>query len=763
MRNLLTMQAASQSAAIQIPAADMARDALWDLFVSRHATPHFLQTTGWARLKSQFGWASHRVAMERQDGSVIAGAQCLSIRRYGVTMGYIPRGPLVDWGDKSQTLEVKERLLQLARAQGWHFLMIEPDLEDLPANRAILQELGFRPSQLSIQPRSTIRVDLAVSGDELVARMKSKWRYNIRKAYRSGVQVRSGTTEDLETFQVLLEETGRRQGFSNHSLTYHQTAFESLPDSCLQLFLADVAADTVAAIVVARVGLGAWYPWGASSTRHRQAMPNFALHHAAMLWAKEQGAVFYDLWGIPEPLGALARQERLHGHSQQWPTSLPVALDRLPPRDLWTVYRMKQGFGGQIVHLVGAWDLPVQLGAYRLFTLGAIAQERLRQRQNSWSPRLSARSSFPKGSARQSASVGWQTETNGAHWDIAVGACAQPHFMQSWAWGEQMARLGWHPLRKRMVLESGQCAGTAQVLIRDIRPHLPWRMAYVPGGPDLHWENGEAAFVFLEQLAEILHQERVALIRIAPHLRRDRATGLSVLSRLEDAGWHFSRSAWIQKDRGVSSWPALSALTRGAAHGRHPDPSPSYTLAGGTVRHGTASDIERLSELANPAPADSFEAAKLIFGREIWTDPQHGNEAGGQRPHSTFILAEDPEAALTGAALVVAWNDEAWFFTVPGKAERLPPWALGGLQRLAVCWARAQGCTRLDWGSSSSLLESGLRLPTGSGSGIFSPRPLIGTWSRLLWPLPGRVAPGVLQCLEGLLVPIPPIRGNLPV
>ncbi len=756
------MLTAAQSTGIPISAADAARDARWDSFVSHHATPHFLQTAGWARLKSQFGWTRHRIELEGPDGALIAGAQCLSIRGFGLAMGYVPRGPLVDWQDQSQVLEIRERLLHLARVQGWHFLMVEPDLEDLPAHRTALRALGFQPSRLSIQPRSTIRVDLAVSDDELLAGMKSKWRYNIRKAYRAGVQVRSGTGADLATFQTLLEETGRRQGFSPHSFAYHQSAFEFLGPSCLQLFLADVAGDTVAAIAVARVGLGAWYPWGASSVRHRQAMPNFALHHAAMLWARAQGAAFYDLWGIPEPLGALALQARLQGHARQWPTSLPVALDRLPARDLWTVYRMKQGFGGRIVHLVGAWDLPVRSGAYRLYHLGASAREQVNRLQVAFSPRVSPSGSGHRQAARPSASGAWQTETEGAHWDTAAGARAHPHFMQSWAWGEYMTKWGWRPLRKRMMLESGQCTGTAQVLIRDIRPGLPLKMAYVPGGPDVHWEHGDAAFVFLAQLEEIMRQERVALMRIVPNLRRDRATGLATLSRLEETGWHCSRFTWMQPERGVSAWPQSAALTRCAANDARPDTGPAHASPGGTVRHGTAADIAHLSALTGSAPAGSLAAAQWCFGREIWTDPCQEAAAVRTRPRSAFILAEDAGTVLAGAALV-AWKHAAWFFPVPGQAAGLPPWALRGLQRAAVQWAQAQGCTRLDWGSSRSALAGGWLSAKGRELEIFASCPLIGTWSRLLWPLPECVAPGVLQYLEKLLVPAPTIRGNLPV
>jgi peptidoglycan pentaglycine glycine transferase (the first glycine) len=35
---------------------------------------------------------------------------------------------------------------------------------------------------------------------------------------------------------------------------------------------------------------------------------------------------------------------------------------------LWGVYRFKQGFGGQVIQGVGAFDYPVNRGLYRVFT-----------------------------------------------------------------------------------------------------------------------------------------------------------------------------------------------------------------------------------------------------------------------------------------------------------------------------------------------------------------------------------------------------------
>jgi lipid II:glycine glycyltransferase (peptidoglycan interpeptide bridge formation enzyme) len=60
-----------------------------------------------------------------------------------------------------------------------------------------------------------------------------------------------------------------------------------------------------------------------------------------MLRAKEAGCHTYDMWGAPDTFNE--------------------------DDPLWGVYRFKEGFGGQVVRTLGAWDLPVQPWLYRAY------------------------------------------------------------------------------------------------------------------------------------------------------------------------------------------------------------------------------------------------------------------------------------------------------------------------------------------------------------------------------------------------------------
>ena len=350
-------------------------ESTWDAFVQHHPAAHLLQLSGWGALKQRFGWDAERVAMAStvEPGAlpqICAGALLLFRRAAGLTLGYAPRGPLVDWHDRSQTTVVLDSLEHACRMRGAAVLKIEPDLPDTWANRALLASYGFRPSSQTIQPPSTTVLDIFGSEDEVLLRMKSKWRYNVRLAQRKGVSVRECTSADLPVFNALMAATAERDGFGVHDPEYYAAAHRLLAPDHAVFLLAEFAGEPLAAIVVGCVGQTAWYLWGASGDRERNRMPNHALQWAGMNWARARGATRYDFWGIPDELGRLAMALN-HGDGSAVPVdALPLEIERFPSHGLWGVYRFKQGFGGVVVRTVGAWDRPVSALGYAAYRAG---------------------------------------------------------------------------------------------------------------------------------------------------------------------------------------------------------------------------------------------------------------------------------------------------------------------------------------------------------------------------------------------------------
>lgn len=326
-------------------------DDRWDAFVAAHPAGHLLQLGRWGALKARFGWQAVRLALE-QDGELRAGAQVLFRRLpLGRTLAYVPKGPVMDFDDDAMA-QLWLALHQLARSRRAILLKVEPELPDDPALAARLREWGFRPSPQTVQPRRTIWVDLTADEKVILARMKSKTRYNIRLAARKGVQVREGTLDDFDAFYALMQETGARDGFPVHSREYYQAAHRLfVPTGLARLFLAFYGDELLSALMAFAGGDKAWYFYGASSNRQRNRMPNYLLQWEAMRWAKTRGCAAYDLWGIPDEDEATLE------------TQFTARRD-----GLWGVYRFKRGFGGRMHRYLGAYDYVYSPLWYRLYT-----------------------------------------------------------------------------------------------------------------------------------------------------------------------------------------------------------------------------------------------------------------------------------------------------------------------------------------------------------------------------------------------------------
>ena len=313
----------------------------WDAFVLRHPFSHPLQLRAWGEFKALFGWQSERLGLFI-DGQVVAGAQILyrNLPVPGLKFAYIPKGPLVDWRDAEQTAALFTAIHRLARRRGALMLRIEPELLDAPSHHQQLSALGFSPAPHAIQPQTTVWVDLTPDDDEILARMKQKWRYNIRLAGRKGVVVRRGDAEDVDRFIQLMQITGQRKDFGVHDSAYYRAFWRLFaPAGHAELFVADYEGEMLAGIMVAQLADKAYYFYGASGNKGRNLMPSHLLQWEAMRWAKARGCTAYDLWGVPDEVGLNPDVE------------IPD-----PPEGMWGVWRFKRGFGGKIVRYIGAWD-----------------------------------------------------------------------------------------------------------------------------------------------------------------------------------------------------------------------------------------------------------------------------------------------------------------------------------------------------------------------------------------------------------------------
>ena len=345
----------------------------WNELIAALPLPHLLQTWEWSQVKAKYGWKAMPFVWQNADGRTVAAAMVLkrtiSIGGFAAKLSvlYIPKGPNLDWSNAALRQCVLDDLQAFAKRQGAIFVKIDPDVllgtgvpgapeaVEFPNGqvvRSALEQHGWLFSQDQIQFRNTVLVDLNLSEEELLGRMKQKTRYNIRLAQKKGVSVRAGMTGDLPLLYKMYAETSVRDGFLIRAEDYYQTVWRTFGRSpgadrpALMPFseplIAEVDAQPVGAVSMFYFAGQAIYLFGMSRDEHREKMPNYLLQWEAMRRAKSLGCTVYNLWGAP---------------------------DEFNENDgLWRVFRFKEGLGGYVSRTLGAWDYTPNPLMYKLYT-----------------------------------------------------------------------------------------------------------------------------------------------------------------------------------------------------------------------------------------------------------------------------------------------------------------------------------------------------------------------------------------------------------
>jgi len=344
----------------------------WNSILLQLPEPHLLQTWEWSQVKARYGWEPMPFIWESEYAGREPVAAAMILKRRIISRGfaarlsilYVPKGPVLDWRDATLRKRVLDELQSFAKKQGAIFLKLDPDVvvgtglagsdHERPDSdgKIVASELtarGWRYSSDQIQFKNTVEIDLSLSLDELLNRMKQKTRYNVRLAEKKGVTVRVGTLDDLVMLYRMYAETSVRDGFVIRDETYYQTVWQAFMEQSNQAgqplsepLIAEVDGEPVAAIFVFYFGKRAYYIYGMSRTAHRGKMPAYLLQWEAIRRAKRYGCKVYDLWGAPDEFNEAD--------------------------SMWGVFRFKQGLGGEVVRTIGAWDYAPNSLWYRMYS-----------------------------------------------------------------------------------------------------------------------------------------------------------------------------------------------------------------------------------------------------------------------------------------------------------------------------------------------------------------------------------------------------------
>ena len=306
-------------------------------FIDNHPYGTFTQSEAWEHVKDNF---KHETLTTHDSEGNIIGAVRIHIRHVPVLGGnilYAPRGFVCDFHDTDVIRRLVEKSIYLAKAYHACMFKIDPPIEneDSEAIHNLIQA-GFiyapqKDGYDTVQCRNNYMMDISnKTEDEVFASFHRKYRYNIRLAKKHGLECRICGPEMMDIFYNLSVETALRDGFSLRSKKYFEHMYEQLGDKC-QLFICFNGDEPLAAALLVTFAKKCCYVYGASSSAHRELMPNYLMQWEMIRYAISHHCDIYDFQGIP----------------YYWDEKHPN----------YGVYRFKKGFNGRVVNYAGEFDM----------------------------------------------------------------------------------------------------------------------------------------------------------------------------------------------------------------------------------------------------------------------------------------------------------------------------------------------------------------------------------------------------------------------
>ena len=216
-----------------------------DDFVKASSQTNLLQSASWAKVKDN--WDNERIGFYKNDQLVASASILIKPLPLGMTMLYIPRGPIMDYQNQELLQFVLTSLKKFSKTKKALFIKFDPSLflvqaqigEDRKEQQETLdliqnlQKAGAiwvgRTELLdeTIQPRFQANIYKDNFSEELLSKST---RQAIRTARNKGIQVQFGGKELLDDFSALMKKTENRKSIHLRGKDYYQKLLDTYPE-----------------------------------------------------------------------------------------------------------------------------------------------------------------------------------------------------------------------------------------------------------------------------------------------------------------------------------------------------------------------------------------------------------------------------------------------------------------------------------------------------------------------------------------------------
>ncbi len=290
-------------------------DREWDAFLASSPHGYHEQTSLYAILRREYGFHSARAVVRDATNEIVGGVQVLYKKTPIGRLGLVYRGPIARDDDPETLKRVVSAMTKLASRERLSSIRVEtfPTQEQ---TRQVLSSAGYYSSTAWTDEHVSAFIDLQMTNDAMLAKMKRPARNQIRGAMRKGVTITVADPNDMRDFFELHQKTSGHQEFHEFPERYFSYLRELFGADRVPVFIAKYEGkpiSTLMCFVMENHLYACWFGMDRDPIL-KKLNSNRLLYFEAMKWGSSQGIEGFDLTGT-----GYFRRHLAH-HMKKWPS-----------------------------------------------------------------------------------------------------------------------------------------------------------------------------------------------------------------------------------------------------------------------------------------------------------------------------------------------------------------------------------------------------------------------------------------------------------